>query len=275
MKLLYTSDLHGNRVLYERLLKRAAESDIDGVVIGGDLCPRGGSTLKEWVAFQRSFLQDYLVPLITEFRMRHPEKKIFLIMGNDDFRANVDVFEDAEGKGILFFIHKKKVELGNGYSIVGYGFVNTTPFRLKDWEKKDFPHAADPPQLSPDVLRSIDEEKGTIAEDMELLASLGEPRKTIYIIHAPPFNTNLDIVTSGQHVGSVAVRKFIERHSPLATLHGHIHESHKMSGSWMDILGDTICINVGSLHPMDRLSCCVIDPASVHTATYEELRLHV
>jgi uncharacterized protein len=274
MKLLYVSDLHGNRPLYERLLRRAGEADINGIVLGGDLSPRGGSSLKEWIAFQRSFLIDYLIPLLTEFRMKHPEKKAFAIMGNDDFRANLDVFEDAEAKGILFFIHKKKIEIGNGYFIAGYSFVNTTPFRLKDWEKKDTAMSVDPTQLSPDVLRSVPEEKGTIEEDMESLAALSDPKKTIYIIHCPPFNTHLDIITSGEHVGSLAVRSFIEQHLPLATLHGHIHESKKMSGSWMDILGETISINVGSLHSMDRVSCCVIDTEKPHTAVYEELTLH-
>ena len=274
MKLLYASDLHGNRPLYERLLRRAAEKDIDGIVLGGDLCPRGGSTMKEWVAFQRSFLADYLVPVCTEFRMKHSEKKIFIILGNDDFRANVDILEEAEDRGILFFIHNRKVDLGNGYSIAGYSFVNITPFRLKDWEKRDTPDSAGPTQLSADVLRSIEEEKGTIQEDMEALSRLSDPKKTIYIIHCPPFNTHLDIITSGEHVGSVAVRAFIEKYSPLATLHGHIHEPRKMSGSWMDIIGETMSINVGSLHAMDRVSCCVIDVEHPNTATYEELTLH-
>ncbi len=274
MKLLYASDLHGNRVLYERLLRRAEEADIGGVALGGDLCPRGGKSLPEWIAFQRSFLADYLVPILTDFRIKHREKKVYVMMGNDDFRKNQDIFQDAEQKGIAFYIHKKRAELWDGYSIVGYSFVNTTPFRLKDWEKKDTPSSSEPVQLSTDVLRSAEEKPGTIEEDMALLASLAEPKKTLFILHAPPFNTNLDIITSGEHVGSVAVRNFIEQESPLATLHGHIHESPKMSGSWLDVIGDTVCINVGSLHTMDRVACCVIDPASVHTATYEELKLH-
>lgn len=275
MKLLYTSDLHGNRVLYERLFKRAEESDIGGVALGGDLCPRGGKSLPEWIAFQRSFLADYLISLITEFRLKFPSKQVYVMMGNDDFRKNQDIFQDAEQKGIVFYIHKKSAELWDGFSIVGYSFVNATPFRLKDWEKKDTPTSIDPVQLSSDVLRSAEEKRGTIEEDMALLAELSTPKKTIYILHAPPYNTNLDIITSGEHVGSVAVRNFIEKENPLATLHGHIHESPKMSGSWLDVIGECVSVNVGSLHTMDRVACCVIDPASVHTATYEELRLHV
>ena len=275
MKLLYASDLHGNRVLFERLLKRAAEKDVEAVVIGGDLCPRGGATLKEWIAFQRSFLQDYLLSLFKGFRGAHPSKGIYLIMGNDDFRVNADVFLHAEAEGILKFIHMKKEDLGDGMSICGYSFVNSTPFRLKDWEKKDYPDSEIPQQLSLEVLRSVPEEVGTISEDMGKLSKICDPAKTVYVIHAPPLNTNLDIITSGEHVGSKAIREFIEKHSPLATLHGHIHESPKMSGSWMDVIGSTVCINVGSTHNMDKLHCCIIDTQSVHTVAYEELSLHV
>ncbi len=274
MKLLYTSDLHGNRTLYEALLRRASGADIDAVVIGGDLCPRGGSTLKEWIAFQRSFLEEYILPLFSSFRGKHPDKKIFLIMGNDDFRKNMDVLEEAQRKGILHSLHKKKAEVWNGFSIVGYSFVNTTPFRLKDWEKKDSTYATIPSQLSPEVLRSCEEELGTIEEDLKDLAVLSDPGKTIYVIHAPPHGTNLDITTSGEHVGSHAIRAFIEKNNPLATLHGHIHESPRMSGSWMDVLDKTVCINVGSAQGNGKLPCCVMDIENAHLVSYEELEAH-
>ncbi|HII66311.1 TPA: hypothetical protein HA295_06085 [Candidatus Woesearchaeota archaeon] len=273
MRLLYSSDLHGNRKAYGALLERASRDDVDALVLGGDLCPRGGSTLGEWIAAQREFLESFLVPLFSPFKKKYPAKNIFAIMGNDDFRKNADVLEKAEKEGVLHFIHKKKAELGGGFFIAGYGFVNTTPFRLKDWEKKDLEGAKMPPQLSSETVRSVPEEKGTIAEDMEDIAALSDPRKTVYAIHAPPFNTNLDIASSGQHVGSVAIRDFIEKHSPLATLHGHIHESPEMSGSWMDVLGTTVCVNVGSAYPRPILPCCTIDTESITTLSYEEVPL--
>ena len=188
MRLLYSSDLHGNRKAYGALLERASRDDVDALVLGGDLCPRGGSTLGEWIAAQREFLESFLVPLFSPFKKKYPAKNIFAIMGNDDFRKNADVLEKAEKEGVLHFIHKKKAELGGGFFIAGYGFVNTTPFRLKDWEKKDLEGAKMPPQLSSETVRSVPEEKGTIAEDMEDIAALSDPRKTVYAIHAPPFN---------------------------------------------------------------------------------------
>ena len=42
-------------------------------------------------------------------------------------------------------------------------------------------------------------------------------------------------------VGSIAVRRAIERHQPLLGLHGHVHES-----DGIDRIGRTLCINPGS-----------------------------
>ena len=80
-----------------------------------------------------------------------------------------------------------------------------------------------------------------------------------------------DYVTLGTHVGSKAVRWFIEKEQPPLTLHGHIHESPKMSGSWKDKIGNTICINVGSSYPEDKLNCVIIDLDNLDNIEYFEL----
>lgn len=43
-----------------------------------------------------------------------------------------------------------------------------------------------------------------------------------------------DQVPLDVHVGSIAIQRFIESHQLLVTLHGHIHESTRMTGSWRD-----------------------------------------
>jgi Icc-related predicted phosphoesterase len=40
-------------------------------------------------------------------------------------------------------------------------------------------------------------------------------------------------------VGSIAVKRFIEARQPLLTLHGHVHESARLTGSWRDRIGRT------------------------------------
>ena len=101
---------------------------------------------------------------------------------------------------------------------------------------------------------------------------LSNPKKTVYVIHAPPFNTKLDMITTGAHVGSKSIRKFIEKEQPLLALHGHIHESPQMSGSWHDKIGKTTCINVGSSYPEDKLNCVVVDLEDLNKIKYFELK---
>lgn len=62
----------------------------------------------------------------------------------------------------------------------------------------------------------------------------------IAVPHAPPYGTKVDIVHSGIHVGSTAVRDFIEQYQPDVCLCGHIHEARGQ-----DILDNTKIINCG------------------------------
>ena len=48
---------------------------------------------------------------------------------------------------------------------------------------------------------------------------------TVFVPHAPPYGTKVDIIHSGLHVGSTAVREFIEDAHPTLTVCGHIHEA--------------------------------------------------
>jgi len=45
------------------------------------------------------------------------------------------------------------------------------------------------------------------------------------------------------HVGSIAVRRFIESRQPLLTLHGHIHESARITGYWKERIGRTLALS--------------------------------
>jgi len=64
----------------------------------------------------------------------------------------------------------------------------------------------------------------------------------ILISHAPPANTKVDKVASGQHAGSKAVREFIERYHPNLCITGHIHEA-----KGEDRIGETPIVNPGML----------------------------
>lgn len=270
-KLLYTADLHGNEEFYKRMLKKAEDENCSAVVIGGDLCGREGNSIDEKIKHQKLFLEKFMIPTFKRFKDKNKKIQIYLIMGNDDFRINLKILENAEKKKILRLIHKKSVKLNGTTGIAGYSFINPTPFRLKDWEKPDFEKDKMPMQLFEEEIRSIKKENGTIEEDLRKLSNLSNPKKTVYVVHAPPFNTKLDMVSAGRHVGSKSVRKFIEKEQPQLALHGHIHESPKMSGSWHDEIGKTVCINVGSSYPEDKLNCIIIDIEDLNNMEYFEL----
>ena len=65
-------------------------------------------------------------------------------------------------------------------------------------------------------------------------------RWKVFVPHAPPINTKLDRIPPGKHVGSTAVRAFIEKHHPHVTVCGHIHEARGT-----DSIGKTLIINCG------------------------------
>jgi hypothetical protein len=68
-----------------------------------------------------------------------------------------------------------------------------------------------------------DDELGRRAERGHM--DVVEARVRVFCPHTPPFETSCDRLSSGQHVGSAALRAFVERAQPHVVLCGHIHES--------------------------------------------------
>ena len=67
-----------------------------------------------------------------------------------------------------------------------------------------------------------------------------ESRIKVQVTHAPPFNTSLDRISSGLHVGSQSVSKFIRERRPAVAISAHIHEARGL-----DQLGETKLLNAG------------------------------
>jgi len=76
-----------------------------------------------------------------------------------------------------------------------------------------------------------------------------EAKTHILISHAPPHSTKLDKVLIGFHVGSKAIRKFIEDFQPDLVICGHIHEARGA-----DRIGKTLIINPG---PFPKHYCII------------------
>ncbi|MFH2011339.1 MAG: metallophosphoesterase [Pseudomonadota bacterium] len=271
MKILYTSDLHADEKHYQRLLELQKDKNIDCLIIGGDLIPHTHG-IHNLIENHRDFIKQFLYPYMSKLKTTKPNLGIYLMMGNDDTAVNMDLLEDMEREGIINLLHKRHHILDAEIHLVGYGYVPITPFSLKDWDRFDTNKkvAAQIPKKSflstkhgmnqIDLYKVIGKEK-TIEEDMKYLAQISNPKKTIYVMHSPPYNTALDRLFNGIPCGSKSIRNFIEKYQPYLTLHGHIHESPMISGRFMEEIGDTISINPGQRQ--GRLHAVIFDTTDV------------
>ncbi len=258
MKCLYTSDLHGEIHLYQELLSLAISYSSEVMVIGGDLLPSFPPTKRyeEMVSNQKTFIHQFLSPFFRRMLETTPIQLVFLIAGNWDLGYPYLFSKGAER---IIDLNQRSYRLKNGYELNGYPFVPPTPFRPKDYEKMDDREAPWPPQKNPSYIRSSGRSDRlipidpylylsggeTIAEDLDRLPKPLHPKKAIYVMHSPPFETRLDLIEGGKSVGSRSVKIFIQKNQPLLTLHGHIHESPRLSGAYTDRIGETLSVNPG------------------------------
>lgn len=246
----FTSDLHGQGALYEQLVALVAAHRPGAVLIGGDLCQHAAGP--EGVAHQRVFLQGTLVEFARRLQEASPETRLLLMMGNDDWAANMPCLETHHGR-LWHVLHERVVEIGD-MTVAGLSWVPITPFAIKDWERWDDGEAETPARLDGWSSRSgsvepwrFDPEARTptIAAALDDLAARAPSGDTVFVLHSPPLGTRCDVIHSGQHVGSRAIRRFVEARQPPLVLTGHIHESPRTSASYRDVLGRTIVVNPG------------------------------
>jgi len=147
---------------------------------------------------------------LAHFRKLTPA--IFCVAGNMDLPSHDLLFERLDvslnGRG----------RMHEGIGFFGLSGAPISPLRT-------------PYELSEDVLSA------RIAEGYQTVKSAS---KRVFVPHAPPYGTKVDIIHTGIHVGSTAVRDFIEDHQPDLVICGHIHESRGE-----DMVGKTHIVNCG------------------------------
>lgn len=280
---LFATDLHGHQDRYEKLWTRIEQERPRAVLLGGDLLPHG---LARHSSPGYDSFTDYLLASLRQLRsdLQHDYPCFFVILGNDDARREEPAFIEAAHDGLLCYAHGIRSEL-DGFDIYGYACVPPTPFQLKDWERYDVsrftPHGAISPEEGRRSVGVAENEIkwGTIANDLAELAGDRGMDRAIFLFHTPPHETSLDRaaldgrsidgVPLDLHVGSIAVRRFIEERQPRVTLHGHIHESSRLTGEWNTRLGATVAIN--GAHDGPELSLVRLDPEHPGQATRELL----
>jgi len=264
----FVSDLHGKIDRYEKLFSRIKEDRPSLVLFGGDLLPHGIYKNPE-ADFTRDFLFKQLFSLKEQLAAAYPE--VLIILGNDDPGTEAAVFLELEKEGVWKYMHFRNTE-HKGFKIYGYSYIPPSPFRFKDWERYDVSRYVDPGCISPEEgIRTVDPgcdiEYTTIQSDLLKLTGDEDLSRSIFLFHSPPYKTYLDRASlDGQmidhvpldvHVGSIAIQRMIEERQPWLTLHGHIHESARLTGHWRQMIGRTHAFTAA--HDGPELALIVFD----------------
>ena len=140
------------------------------------------------------------------------------IGGNDD---KPEALATVESTPHVHYVDEIVTRFDDDHEILGFGWTNPSPWRTP----RELPEDALGKRLEP------------------LLDRVQDPSRCIYLMHAPPYGTGLDIapkldsstdpprpVTQGGQqvlipVGSTSFRTAILETQPLVGLHGHIHET--------------------------------------------------
>jgi Icc-related predicted phosphoesterase len=161
--------------------------------------------------------------------------------GNDDIWEIDDIIDAAPS---VSFGEGRMLDL-DGFHLVSMGWVNPTPW---------------------DTFREAPEDE--LATKIETVVSqIPDMERAIFNFHAPPYGTGLDEApqldanlrpmlggAAMKAVGSTAVRDAINRHQPMLSVHGHIHESRGIKR-----LGRTLAINPGSVYGDGVLQGAVLE----------------
>ena len=275
----FVSDLHGQITRYQVLFSKILEEKPAAVFLGGDLLPSFGNVS------EGNFIWDYLSPEFMKLKtsLGDDYPRVFLILGNDDSRSyEEDIISCMLKEGVWEYIHNQSAQF-DSHTVYGYAYVPPTPFMNKDWERYDVSRYVDPGCIPPDEgWHSVEQAENiiqysTIKQDLEDIIGNNDLSSSIFLFHTPPYQTKLDraglddkmidYVPLDLHVGSIAVKNLIMDHQPLLTLHGHVHESTRITGSWKEKLGKTFIFSAA--HDGPELALVRFDPDNPQDAERE------
>lgn len=241
MKFIYVCDLHSNKELYNSLKELIFNTKPDILIIGGDIFAYSSSA-KPQLEFAKGYLEEFIKAI---------NIPVYIISGNCDRPIAVEYLHEMQECGLINILSLAGTII-NDIKFIGYEYIQPSPFKIKDWERRDLVEDYNifdfPCFLSNenDKLDSVDSDFLNNLQSIEDDLSMLHEEKSIWVMHAPPYGGILDINYEGIYSGSKAIRKAVEKVQPILTLHGHIHEAPTMSQKWAQRIGNTISINPGS-----------------------------
>lgn len=265
MKICYTSDLHGRDTLYEQLEALLLRDRPALAILGGDMHPDGDPD--DPVRSQLRWLEEIQIPRLRRWLESMPDLRLAAVFGNHDWaRTSVTFAAACDARRLVTLDLERPFHCGDS-ALIGFSHTPPTPWHVKDFERLDTPddplpaeggligHGTNGEYEAADA-RACFLARPPLSATMKI--DHAPPAPWILVCHAPPHGTKLDWLPDIDHpVGSRAVRSFIERHRPLLSLHGHIHESPRITGGYTDEVGETFCVNPGQ--DDDRLHAVLFD----------------
>lgn len=178
---------------------------------------------------------------IADRKLAGSSMRVYVSPGNDD-RFEVDDIIRAHRS--ITLAEGQVINIDQEHEMITSGWSNKTPWNT--YREEDEPELA--------------------VRYKNMISGLRNPKNSIFNIHVPPFNSNLDEApeldeqlrpryagNSLKPTGSKALRTAIEVTQPLLGLHGHIHE-----GRGSSRIGHTLCINPGSMYEQGTLLGAII-----------------
>ncbi len=261
MKLLYVTDLHGDKNKYEKVLEIAIEKKIKLIVNGGDMLPKQCNRHKEQPIFINVYLRDYFQ------RLQKHDISYLAMLGNDDLLVIDKLFSDICSEfDNVYDIAGNKVTI-NGFEFLGMNFILDHPFGCKDRVVTEA-HYIPQQQLSPvaGISNEIDYDRiynwleysttklSCMCDILNKLPIPSNQQRAVYIMHMPPAGLRLgQLYYQDLDIGSVDIYEFLKEKQPLLSLHGHIHESPDTEkGKWINHIFQTTCIQTGQTELYDN-----------------------
>ncbi len=204
MKFLVIADIHGDVENLPLFIEKFKEThDFDVIICPGDWTD---------VNVPKGFTQEDILLLIIE-ELKQFNKPIIAVPGNVDPKNAIELLEK---EGIS--VHGKGKTIDD-VGFYGYGGAKT-PFQT-----------------------NIEPDEEELKRGLEKAYKMVEQAKyKVQVTHIPPFQTKLDLIAAGLHVGSKVVREFIETKKPSFAVSAHVHE-----GRGIDYVNGILVINPGRL----------------------------
>jgi Icc-related predicted phosphoesterase len=265
MRICFSSDFHGRRMLYDQLGELLRREQPELVILGGDMFPDGQD--RDPGGTQAAFVRDELAPMVDTWTRAVPGLAVACVMGNHDWLCTEAVVRSQQDAGRWVLLELQRVWNCKGVNFLGCPYSPPSPHWVKDYERLDMDGdrvpqfegavwATENGEIREVVAQQYFRGRPTLAAEFAAAAIPDDP--WILIAHAPPHDTNLDRLPNLDYpIGSKAVRWFVEARQPLCALHGHVHESPIVTGSYLDEVGGVLCINPGQAH--ERLHAVLFD----------------